>query len=143
MSLESTKQDDLRLEQQRQKQANSAESPFADLRKPKAEELKEADKQSFEKPDRQHSLSGEQAVDLVAQERYKRQMRKQQGDAPSLGGMSSDDNGNEKSLDLSKNEIDEISRRIAEVERDKQALEIKKQDEEAKARAEEILRRFS
>lgn len=143
MSLESTKQDDLRLEQQRQEQAKAAESPLADLRVPKADELQEADKQKTEQNDRQHPLSGEQALDHVAQERYEQQMRSREGDSPSLGGMSDDDNNNEKEIDLSQEEIKETEEKIAETEREKEALEIKKQEEEAKARAEKLLKEWS
>lgn len=138
MSIESSKQDDLRLEQQR-----AADKAYAELSGPKADELNEADKQRTEQDDRQHPLSGEQALDHVAKERYEQAERSREGDAPSLGGMNDDDNNKRKEIDLSKEEYKQAEREIAETEREKEALEIKKQDEEAQARAEELLKKYS
>ncbi len=139
MSIESSKQDDLRLEQQR-----AADKAYAELSGPKTEELKEADRQRTERDDRQqHPLSGDQALDHVAQERYEQAERTRDGDTPSLGGMNDDDNNNKKEIDLSKEEYKQTERGIAETEREKEALEIKKQDEEAQARAEELLRKYA
>jgi hypothetical protein len=122
-----------KLEQQELDKPKTGKEALDFLKQQKMEDKKEA-KESRETPEfRQESLSGKQALDIVAQERQALKAQKQEGMSPSLGGMDDGNKGgkgeNAQDIDLTKEKI-KMSEGTIQQEQQKLAAEKSKLSEQ-------------